>query len=103
MKLDVVRKSVVREHSFGVCVWNIDGKYLSDEDGRYLSMDGIVGDKEVERKMRDAAYYWMGEKIGEPEWRPGVRQISDEEWHIQRERLAAGQTPDPVTDALRGL
>jgi hypothetical protein len=93
------RKFIVPEHSYGVCLWDVDGAYLSDGDG-FLSMEGVVGDKRVEDKVREAAYYWLEEKIGSPVWIRGGRKITADELDDQNARLLAGKIPDPI-EAIR--
>jgi hypothetical protein len=92
-----VKRDHVIESSYGVCLWDIEGKYLSDGDG-YLSLEGFVGDVKVEEKMRAAAYYWLEENKGHPKWIPGVRKISDIEWKEQQDRLVNGLIPDPLEE-----
>lgn len=87
---------------YGVCVWEIDGSYLSDGNG-FLSLEGVMNDPKVEHRMREAAYYWLdGEKIGKPTWLPDARKITNDEWEDQKARLEAGMIPDPV-DAVRQM
>jgi hypothetical protein len=90
-------RSLVVESSYGVCLWEIDGKYLSDGDG-YLSMEGFIGDREIEAKMQEAAYYWLDERLGHAKWVPGARKISEMEWEEQNDRLLSGLIPDPVEE-----
>jgi hypothetical protein len=93
------RHFIVPEHSYGVCVWEVDGAYLSDGDG-FLSLEGVIGDHRIEEKMREAAHYWLGVKEGRPKWLPGARKITQDEFDDQNARLLDGKIPDPV-EAMR--
>lgn len=97
----------VIEDDFGVCLWRMpDGAVLGDEDGRFLSLNGSLGDPIVEEKMRKAALHWLGEEAltGSPFWMPGSRQVSDSEAEDQMENLMDGKTPDEVQSMRqRGL
>lgn len=94
---------VVPESSIGVCLWEIDGKYLSDGDGGFLSLEGVIGDRRVEEKMRKAARYWTGIEVGQPKWLPGARKISDDEYDDQKERLLDGKIPDVVDEVRQAM
>jgi L-ascorbate metabolism protein UlaG (beta-lactamase superfamily) len=95
------RRSVVHEYDTGVCLWEIDGQYLGDADGNFLSMEGRMNYPRVEAKMRIAANYWLDGKLeGKPTWLNGARQISQDEWEDQKARLLDGQIPDEV-EAVR--
>lgn len=96
----------VYETSYGVCVWVMpDGAVLGDEDGNFLSLSGELHDPLVEIKLRKAAVYWCGEeaKLGNAKWIPGARQISDDEYDEQNDRLLRGVVPDPVDEARQAL
>jgi hypothetical protein len=96
------RGIVVPDVAWGVCVWEVDGKYLSDGTG-YLSLEGYLNDPKIEKKMAEAAKYWMeGEFAGKPVWIPGARQVSGDEYDDQMARLRDGKIPDPV-DQVRQL
>ncbi len=86
----------------GVCVWEVDGKYLSDGEG-YLSLEGEMNDLRVERKMREAAYYWLGQEIGRPVWVPDARKVTHDEWEDQKARLIDGEVPDEVDAARQAM
>lgn len=94
-----MRAIYVPESAYGVCVWRLpNGSFVGDSDGNYLSLEGVRGDQRVERKMRDAAKYWLGSDIGEPFWVEG-RKVTDDEYDDQSERLRDGKIPDPIDEA----
>ena len=92
------RHFIVPEHTYGVCVWEVDGAYLSDGDG-FLSLEGLIGDQRIEKRMRDAAKYWLGTTEGQPKWLPGARKVTSDEYEDQNARLLDGKIPDPVEAA----
>ncbi len=83
----------------GVCLWKTPDGFISDGDG-YLSMEGVIGNRIIESKMRAAAKYWTGEDNGEPKWFPGYRKITQMEYEDQMARLIDGEIPDEQ-DAAR--
>lgn len=98
-----LKSSVVPEHLWGVCLWEVGGLYVGDDDG-FLSMEGMVGDKDVERKMAEAARYWMDTSFaGKPTWLPGSRQISSDELDDQEARLRDGYIPDEVDEIRQAV
>lgn len=101
------RATPIIEDDFGVCLWRMpDGAVLGDEEGRFLSMTGMLDDPIVEAKMKKSAVYWIGDEalLGEPFWVPGSRQISDSEADDQMENLMSGKVPDEVQSMKqRGL
>lgn len=103
MGLTSKRQLIVPESAYGVCVWEVDGQYLSDEDGNFLSLEGRIHDRAIENKMREAAYYWLGESLGKPAWLNNARKISRDEWEDQKARLIAGQIPDEVEAVQQAL
>jgi len=96
---------VVVEDLRGVCLWEMpDGACLGDDEGRMLSMEGNINDFIIEKKMRDAAKYYIGVEAldGHPRWMPGSRKITDNESDDHMERMLDGDIPDPV-DAFKQL
>lgn len=101
------RISAVPEHKYGVCVWELEddtGNFLRQGE-YYLSMEGKLGDLEVELRMKAAAKYHIGDKVelGRPVWLPGGRKISDMEHDDQMERLLDGKIPDEVDEVKQFL
>lgn len=94
------KKIWVPERVFGVCIWMMpDGFPLSDGDG-VLSAEGLVGDKNVEKRVAEAAKYWTGHTDGHVYWLQGARKVTQSEKEDQQERLSAGLIPDPIEDVL---
>lgn len=97
MTLQPKKSIVVPAGSYGVCLWQFDdGTYLGDGEG-YLSLEGIIGDRRVEQKMRVAARHYLGNNEGKPKWMQG-RKVSNMEYEDQYERLLEGKIPDPVDE-----
>ena len=100
MQSDIIKdkKIWVPERAFGVCMWMMpDGFPLSDGDG-VLCAEGLCGDKDVEKKVRDAAIYWTGSEEGRISWVAGARKVSSSEREDQAERLSNGLIADPYED-----
>lgn len=97
-------KLVVPSNSFGVCVWQLeDGSFLGSEDNVFLSMEGVIGDRRVEERMRLAVLHYMGDDSGSPKWMPGARKVTNDEWDDQKARLLEGKIPDEVDEARQIL
>jgi hypothetical protein len=102
MSSDMIKskKIWVPERTYGVCIWiKEDGLALTDGDG-VLCAEGLVNDKDVERKVAEAAKYWTGTSAGHCKWVPGARKVSASERDDQAERLANGLVADPYEDLL---
>lgn len=88
----------VPERTYGVCLWIMpDGFPLSDGDG-VLCAEGLVDDKKIEERVKEAAKYWTGSDEGMVRWVAGARKISSDERDDQSERLASGLIADPFED-----
>lgn len=97
-----MKRLIVPESAYGVCVWEFpDGTCFGNDEG-VLSMEGLIGDKRVEAKMHEAAEYWLGENDGRPKWVSGARKVTLTEWEDHNERFLDGRIPDPV-DQVRQL
>ena len=93
----------VPPRTYGVCIWIMpDGRPLSDGDG-VLSAEGFVGDKDIEKRVRQAENYWTGSDEGEISWVHGARKVSGSERDDQAERLENGLLPDPYEDFFDNL
>ncbi len=81
-----------------VCLWqDEEGRFVVNQDGEFLCAESLkFGDKEVERKMRQAAKYY-GIEGGRPVWQRG-RKITKTEYETQVERLLAGKIPDEIEE-----
>lgn len=95
MTLKTTGRRVVDESPLGVYVWQAaDGEYLGDEEGRVLSINSVVGDREkIEALRKVAAHYGYGD--GKPVFWSGQRKVTDEEFEEQEERGRSGLVPDP--------
>jgi len=105
MNDDLIKNSRlwVPPRTYGVCIWIMpDGKPLSD-DGNILSAEGFVNDKEIEKKVTEAAKYWTGSDEGEIAWIHGARKVSNNEREDQIERFQNGLVPDPYEDIFDNL
>lgn len=105
MTSDIVKnkKLWVPPRTYGVCIWIMpDGKPLSDGDG-VLSAEGFVDDKNIEKRVAEAARYWTGSSEGRIAWVHGARKISASERDDQVERLHNGLVADPYEDFFDNL
>lgn len=95
--------NVVQERTYGLWYWeNIyDGKFLSDGDGRFLTMPGKQTDLACVKLMRDAARSLGVEDEGRPVWRSGHRKVTDAEFDLGMERLLDGKEFDPAEEYLQ--
>lgn len=91
--------SAVEESSYGIYVWEVDGKWLSDGEGRFLTVPSEKNDQIKIDAIRRAAHGYlidMGlEPQGSAKFLSGHRQVTDEQYEEQLARQAAGLTPDP--------
>lgn len=93
----------VPPRTYGVCIWIMpDGRPLSDGDG-VLSAEGFVGDKDIEKRVAQAAKYWTGSDEGRVSWVHGARKVTPSERDDQAERLENGLIPDPYEDFFDNL
>jgi hypothetical protein len=108
MDLSKINSQVVDEEiRLGIYVWLIDGKWVGTDDGDFLSITSIKGNKENIELLRKAVASY-GIDRGEPFFLPGRRKIDDEEFEYQNARLRLGLTPDPLDmgeykDQMRAL
>lgn len=88
-------RQVVDESPLGVYVWQCaDGEYLGDEEGRLLSINSVVGDREKINALRKVAeHYGFGD--GKAVFWSGNRKVTDEEFEEQVDRQNSGLVPDP--------
>lgn len=94
------KKLWVPERAYGICLWMMpDGFPLSDGDG-VLCAEGLVGDPNIEKRVKEAAKYWTGKDEGYIRWVEGARKVTESERDDQAERLANGLTPDPYEDMI---
>ncbi|AVD99221.1 hypothetical protein SEA_BILLNYE_19 [Streptomyces phage BillNye] len=96
MKLNTKRKQIVEEVPYGVYVWEMpNGQWIGDDDGNFLNIAAMKGDKKRIQQLRDAvASYGITE--GKPFYLSGHRQVTDEEFEYQKQRMAFGLVPDEM-------
>jgi len=95
MDIKRVKQSVVEETTLGIYVWEIDGKWVGDDEGNYLSVTSKKGNREKIEMLRKAVAHY-GINRGGPKFLAGRRKIDDEEFQYQQQRLKWGLTPDPL-------
>jgi hypothetical protein len=103
-----LKTSVVEETTLGVFVWEMpDGRWVGDDNGNYLSIQGFKGDKTRVNVLTEVVKGY-GIHTGSPKFLSGQRKINDEEYQEQIQRLNWGLTPDPLDigeykDSLKNL
>lgn len=80
---------------YGVYVWVIDGREVVDEDGNHLVAPARRGDFRAIRRLTEFVKNQIGLDEGGPEFREGVRPVSQMEWEEQRTRMEDGYVADP--------
>lgn len=94
MKLNTTRKHIVEEVGYGLYVWEMpDGRWVGDDEGNFLNIASMKGDKKRMQQLKDAAAQF-GITSGQPFFLSGHRQVTDEEFENQKRRLAFGLLPD---------
>lgn len=84
----------IEDTNLGVYLAKSEGNYIIDENENFLCIQSMRGDKKrVVELIRVAKSFGLPDIT--VEFRPDQRKISDEEFEEQKERLAAGITPDP--------
>jgi hypothetical protein len=83
------------ETKLGIYVWEIDGKWVGDDDGNFLSISSMKNDKSRIELLQKAVLGY-GVDRGEPVFLSGRRKIDDEEFAYQQSRLNLGLVPDPL-------
>lgn len=87
--------SIVSQTNIGIYVWRMpDGRFVADQDGNYMNIQAMRGDKHKMQLLTDAARH-HGIEEGEPYFLEGSRRVTDEEYEEQRERMRSGLIPDP--------
>jgi hypothetical protein len=91
-----LKTSVVEETTLGVFVWEMpDGRWVGDDNGNYLSIQGFKGDRTRVNVLTEVVKGY-GIHTGSPKFLSGQRKINDEEYQEQIQRLNWGLTPDPL-------
>ena len=89
-------KRLVEEVPYGTYVWRMnDGTYLVDENFRHLSIFCMKNDQRAIAALAREAKS-LGFPDGKPEWKPGARKISDEDYEEQEARERMGLVADPL-------
>ena len=84
------------ETRLGVYVWEMpDGRWIGDEDNNFLSIASMLVNRERIAALANAVRH-HGINEGQPKFIEGSRQIDDEEFEYQKQRLRWGLTPDPL-------
>lgn len=79
----------------GLYIWITgDGRRVSDSEGNTMNIPARRGDLKAMSKLAEAARYY-GIMDGHAEFLPNRRRVTDSELEDQKDRLAAGLTPDP--------
>ena len=87
--------TVVQETNMGVYIWkDKDGRTVVNEENDVMNIASEQFDEGKIELLRQAAVKF-GIEGGHAEFRPGARQINDEELQQQIERRDAGLIPDP--------
>lgn len=92
----------------GIYVWKTpEGKIVGDGNGNIMNIPARRGDIEAISKITKAAAHY-GFADGTPEFRPGQRRVTDEEYSEQIDRMASGYIPSETDlgawyDAAKGL
>ena len=89
-------KILEEDTTLGIYVWRMpDGRWVGDDDGNYLSITSIKGNRS-RIDLLAAAVRSYGIDVGEPLFLAGKRKIDDEEFEYQKQRLEWGLVPDPL-------
>jgi len=84
------------ETRLGVYVWEMpDGRWVGDDENNFLSINSMRGDRSRIDLLAKAVRHY-GIDVGQPKFFEGRRQIDDEEFEYQKQRLEWGLVPDPL-------
>jgi hypothetical protein len=89
------RVTQVEEVNYGLYLWKMPDGLVCDEDGNYLNIASMKGDIRKINKLKEAAKHY-GLEEGKPVWFAGNRQVTDEEYEEQKNRLIWGLIPDEL-------
>lgn len=96
MDINKINSQVLDEETtLGLYVWEIDGKWVGDDDGNFLSITSMKGNRDRIEALRKAVAGY-GIDRGQPVFLSGRRKIDDEEFQYQQSRLNLGLVPDPL-------
>lgn len=102
-KLTVLKK----QQNYGLYVWRTPEGVVANEDGDIMNIPAREGDLSAMAQIRQAAIHY-GFPVGEPEFRSGVRRVSDAEYSEQLDRMKEGYIPSETDigawmDAEKGI
>lgn len=90
------RMQVIEEVPYGLYLWQMnDGGLVCDEEKNYLNVAAIKGDIRKINALKAAAKS-LGLEDGRPVWMGGHRQVTDDEYEEQKQRLEWGLIPDEL-------
>jgi hypothetical protein len=97
MDINKINSQVLDEETtLGTYVWEMpDGKWIGDDEGNFLSIASMKGNKDRIEALRKAVSGY-GIDVGQPLFLSGRRKIDDEEFQYQQSRLNLGLIPDPL-------
>jgi hypothetical protein len=89
-KIQVVNDNIT---NIGVYVWQkANGKFFTDGDNNVLNIPARKGDQsKIDELTKAAAYY--GQPEGKAVFFEGTGRITDEEYSVQKDRMAQGYIP----------
>jgi hypothetical protein len=89
-KIQVVNDNIT---NIGVYVWQkANGKFFTDGDNNVLNIPARKGDQsKIDELTKAAAYY--GQPEGKAVFFEGTARITDEEYSVQKDRMAQGYIP----------
>jgi hypothetical protein len=89
-KVQIVNDNIT---NVGVYVWQkANGKFFTDGDNNVLNIPARRGDKAKIAELTKAAAYY-GEPDGKAVFFEGTARITDEEYSVQKDRMAQGYIP----------
>lgn len=88
-------KVVYDKHDrYGLYLWRMpNGQFVGDDEGNFLNIQSEFGDINKISRL-GAAVRSFGITEGEPQFFPGHRRVTDEEYENQKQRLKDGLIPD---------
>jgi hypothetical protein len=86
----------IEEVSYGLYLWQMpDGSLVMDDDGNYMNIAAIKGDvKRINELKRFAKEFDLEE--GQPVWFSAHRQVTEDEYEEQKQRMEWGLIPDEL-------
>jgi hypothetical protein len=86
----------VEEVNYGLYLWQMpNGSVVMDDEGNYLNIAAMKGDIRKINRLKSAAKHY-GIEEGQPIWFSGHRQVTNEEYQEQKDRLEWGLVPDEL-------